>query len=69
MEIIIGDKVELVKDKNSKEDEYCFEVTINDRKCKSSGFKTISAQIREDFAVDADSYGDNKIWNIEAKVS
>ena len=41
------DKNKLLKDTNSKEDEYCFEVSIDGVKCYSNGFKTIEAQIRE----------------------
>ena len=68
MDIIKEDEVELVKDRNSKDDEYCFEVTINGVQCETNGFKTISAQIDEQVAVNVvvNSYN---IFNIEAKVS
>ena len=68
MDIIKKDELELLKDKNSKEDQYCFEVTINGNKITSNGFKTILAQIYEKVAVNVvvNSYN---IFNIEAKVS
>ena len=68
MEIIKKDEVELLKDKNSKEDQYCFEVSINGNKITSNGFKTISAQISEQMAVNVVLNCYN-VCSVQAKVS
>ena len=69
------DKNKLLKDTNSKEDEYCFEVSIDGVKYYSKGFKTIEAQIREPIVLNKTNYsfGSHQrpydTCNIEAKVS
>ena len=68
MNIIKKDDVELLKERNSKKNEYCFGVTINGVKYNSNGFKTISAQICEKVAVNVVVNCYNT-YNIEAKVN